>query len=429
MIEEKLERFINNEATGAFRNYSLRSITALLRACGEPHRSFPSIHIAGTNGKGTVACLLSGIMRQSGYRCGLYTSPHLLRLNERISIDGEDISDRTLEDHLDGILDLLERRNGISPTYFDILTLIAFRYFSDRGVDVAIVETGLGGRLDSTNTVLPLCAIITDIDFDHTALLGDSIEKIAREKAGIIKPGVPVVTSNGTPPLQGILSSAARRKKSPAYFMGADFICSGIQWIEEGFSFDYEFSPPWATERIDGLTLPLAAEAQVTNASLALTAAMAVRERFPGITEQSLRAAMKLAHVPGRFEIMLKKPLIIFDPAHNMQALQSLVATVRRRYPGRKVHVVFTLMKDKDYREIIPWMKQSGYPPVYFNIRDPRSLQLPGDYPLGVPLPSADTVPGLHEAILRQGPPDLILFTGSFRLYGIAREYRDHITS
>ncbi|MBN1535020.1 MAG: bifunctional folylpolyglutamate synthase/dihydrofolate synthase [Spirochaetes bacterium] len=429
MIEEKLERFANNEVTGSFREYSLRPITALLRACGNPHRNFPSIHIAGTNGKGTVACMLSGIMRHSGYRCGLYTSPHLQRVNERISIDGRSIPDRTLGAYIDEVTALLKRLEGIEPTYFDILTFIAFRYFSDRAVDMAVVETGLGGRLDSTNTVIPLCSVITDIDFDHTSLLGNSLEEIAREKAGIVKPGVPLVTSNSTPPLRTLLSSTARRKKSPAYFMGTHFGCCGVQWNDGEFLFDYGFSSGGITERFGGLRLPLAVESQVKNASLALTAAMVVRDRFPGICATSLRTALRKVRVPGRFEIVLKKPLIIFDPAHNMQSLQSLMAALRRRYHGGRVMVVFTLMKDKDYGEIIPWILRSGCSAVYFNLRDSRGLQVPAEYTPNRPLPSAGTVRELHQIISHRETQDVLLFTGSFRLYGTTLAYSDHVRS
>jgi len=214
MIREKLSRFINNENR---TNYSqdLDHVRAVLELAGNPHAAFQSIHIAGTNGKGSVAHMLNSIFMNSGYRTGLYTSPHLLEINERIKIQDENIPDQVFGGYVDDISASLDS-TGIMPTYFDVLTACAFRYFSENHVDIAVIETGLGGRLDSTNVVTPCCSVITGISLDHMDILGNTLEAIAREKAGIIKYKVPVVTANQYPMVLDIIDSASQSNRSKA---------------------------------------------------------------------------------------------------------------------------------------------------------------------------------------------------------------------
>jgi dihydrofolate synthase/folylpolyglutamate synthase len=195
MIDQILNKYINNERNIGFSHYSPDNIRKLLDILGNPQNKIKTIHIAGTNGKGTTCYLIAGILQNSGYNTGLFISPHLVRLNERISINSIEISDTELLYYIQKA-DKAANENKITVTYFDILTAAAFSFFNDKSVEIAVIETGLGGRLDSTNVILPELSIITDISMDHSHILGDTIEKITSEKCGIIKPGVPVITTN-----------------------------------------------------------------------------------------------------------------------------------------------------------------------------------------------------------------------------------------
>ncbi len=423
MIEEKLARFIDNEKSPAFRNYTLGPVTALLGAFGDPHRRFLSVHIAGTNGKGSTAHMLSGILRESGYRCGLYTSPHLLDPAERVSINGEQIDAGTLDRYADDALAFLDGERGLEPTYFDIFTFMAFMYFSEKKVDVAVVETGLGGRLDSTNVINPLCSVITDIGLDHTALLGDTPEKIASEKAGIIKPGAPMITSNKDSSVLAALSGALADAGSKGYFLARDFHYGNVRKNTDGFTFDYEPIQGREKFRIADVALPLYNRVQVKNAVLAITAASLLSDRLPEINAASIRNGIKNIRIPGRYEVLSRDPLIIFDPAHNLSALVPLIDTVNERHKGKKIVLVLSLMKDKDFVRIIPAVRDRVKRVVYYNLDIPRGLRIPEHFDPGDDLVRADTLRSLHEIAGKNGDYEVILFTGTFRLYSAAIGY------
>lgn len=427
MKSDRLNRFINNERTPDLRHYGLDPVRALLEHFGNPHASLRTIHIAGTNGKGSVAYMLHRIFSRAGYMTGLYTSPHLLELNERIRMGDELIPDNVFERYLDEIIDYADATSPMTPTYFDILTACAFRYFRDRRADIAIIETGLGGRLDSTNVVTPICSVITDISIDHAHILGKTLAAIAAEKAGIIKESVPVVTSNTGAGVMTVLAGAAASKRAPLLALGRDFSAENINPVNSGFTYDYSMpgEPRAAINRIE-LALPL--RKQVNNSCCAITACIKARPLFPALSDDAVRDGLKTLVVPGRFQALSGKPLIIFDPAHNEAAIRVMMGLLRERHPGKEVTIVLTLMKDKDIPAIVSILAGSGYRIIYYIIDDPRCYRPPAG-PASAPFKEIITSAGdaLHRALDGLlSDNSLFFFTGTFRHYGAAIGYAGH---
>ncbi|HXK65543.1 MAG TPA: Mur ligase family protein, partial [Spirochaetota bacterium] len=219
MLPHYLQSLANNESHASnFTNYSPDTIVAVLNLLGNPQHKLPCIHIAGTNGKGSTAHMIAAILQAAGYTVGLYTSPHLIRYNERISINGKEITDEEISEYTE-MLETLCNTHSYTPTFFDAFTMIAFLHFYN-SVDIAIIETGLGGRLDSTNIVTPLISVITPISYDHTAILGSTLHEIAYQKAGIIKKHIPVISATQKPEAKEVLQKEASMKQSPIFFVG-----------------------------------------------------------------------------------------------------------------------------------------------------------------------------------------------------------------
>ncbi|OHD65342.1 MAG: hypothetical protein A2176_15530 [Spirochaetes bacterium RBG_13_51_14] len=428
MIQEKLSRFINNENRPDFRSYSLESVLMLLDRFGNPHRSLRMIHIAGTNGKGSVAHMLHDIFSHAGYAAGRYTSPHLLDINERIAIHDEHIQDGELERYIDDIIGLADSDRSLRPTYFDILTVCALRHFSDRRVDIAVIETGLGGRLDSTNVITPLVSVITDISMDHTHILGNTLEAITREKAGIIKNGVPVVTSNTSADVNEILASHARVRQADFYALGRDFTTENIVELENGFRYDYRLAgkPP---QQIIGLEVSHPMGRQVANSSLAVTASIIARSYFQSLTDDAIREGMKNFNAPGRFQVLSRDPVVVvYDPAHNRAAMHEMAKLASKKFNLRNLTLVITLMKDKDIGGIMKVLEEHGMKGIYFILTDPRCHRpRPGDHPRVIKdIITADETE-LHRRLDRMIAQDTVFFfIGSFRLYGTAQHYAHH---
>lgn len=426
MITDKLDRFLNNENRFDAGHYGLRHIEALLDHFGNPHWSVPAIHIAGTNGKGSVAHMVSSILITGGYRAGLYTSPHLLELNERIRLDGLEIADDILSRYIDDITAYTEHNPAVKPTYFDVLTACAFRYFSDAGADCAVIETGLGGRLDSTNVITPICSVITDISLDHCGILGNTIREIAEEKAGIIKEGIPVVTSNTAPEALEPIVDTAVRLQAPLYRFGIEFTASSVAESDAGYRFDYRCAGD-APAILKSIAIHHPVKKQVANGSCAITASVLARPRFPGLTDDAVRKGLDSFSAPGRFQVLLRHPMIIFDPAHNPAALDEVLRTVKRKYPRYHSTLVLSLMKDKDIPGIMAIIAAAGFRAVYIVLNDPRCMH-PGkhDYPEVITEIVGDDneMPSALDRLVSEDT--LLLFTGSFRLYRAALKYAGH---
>lgn len=306
--------YINGFQFHGFR-LGLERTEAILKALGDPHRAYPVIHVAGTNGKGSVCAYLSAILMAAGYRVGRYTSPHLWSLTERFDINGQPIPEQELADAIERIKRHVEQ--GFELSYFEYTTAIAFKWLEERKVDIAVVETGLGGRLDATNVVMPICTIITNIDFDHMAYLGDTIEKITFEKAGIIKQGVPVVTGVQQPEALALIEDRAKSLHSPVFRLGREFSVRA----ENG-----EMEYVGLKCRLRGIKPRLAGRHQYDNAALTLAACEIMGEKGVKTGEDAMKHGIAAAVWPCRGEIISlaggKK--LLLDGAHNPNGIQAL---------------------------------------------------------------------------------------------------------
>lgn len=306
-------------------NLGQERITYLLKKLGDPHLKFKSIHIAGTNGKGSTAAMTASILKEAGYKVGLYTSPHLFDYRERIKINGKDISRSDLESGLELIKKISDELTD-KPTIFEALTALAFDWFAKKKIDYAVVEVGLGGRLDATNVIAPLVSIITNIDYEHTEVLGRSLSKIAREKAAIIKPGVPVVTAEKkTEPLK-VMKEACQDKDS--FLIGV--------------------SPGFASASAN-----LVGKHQKVNAACAVSALRLARIK---VARAAIKRGLQRTNWPGRFQVISKRPLIVVDGAHNPAGAKALRVTIEEAF-SKKFTLVFGCQRSKDFRKILKELK------------------------------------------------------------------------
>lgn len=317
----------------------LHRVAEALALFGHPERSYRAFHIAGTNGKGSTAAMLHRILTEAGYQTALYTSPHLVSFTERMRVGRDEISQEEVVELAEFIRRSSEAKS-IALTFFEFVTVMALVYFSRCQADVAVVEVGLGGRLDATNTVVPLVSAITTIAKDHEAYLGSDLLSIAREKGGIIKSGVPVVCGHLAAEVSELLSQMAQAKGSASFFLGRDFSFAP----GDGDLFDYR-GLEW---ELKGLSLPLRGKHQRSNASVALSALEMAQSEFP-VREKALRVGLKGVEWPGRFEIVRRCPTVILDGAHNPEGVTALVEELRSFRKEGKIRLLFGAMADKDW--------------------------------------------------------------------------------
>jgi len=318
----------------------LDTISIILNTLGNPQDTFSCIHVSGTNGKGSIASALSTILALTGRRVGLYTSPHLVRFNERIAINGEPINDAAVIEAHDAVRKAAS--GGREPTFFEYTTAMAFHYFARKKVDWAIIETGMGGRMDATNVVKPVLSIISNVSLEHQVYLGKTIAKIAYEKAGIIKAKTPVVTGVRQPSALGILTRVADEKKVPLFRFGTDF---RVHWhVNNTFTY-FGIQKTWPDMKTG-----LLGRHQAENAAITLAACEILNEKGLDIPETTLRKGLKENRWPGRLEIVSKDPLVILDGAHNRDAARKLAEFLTRRFPDKNVLLVLGILDDKPYQ-------------------------------------------------------------------------------
>ncbi len=324
----------------------LKSTLDHLKRLGNPQETYPTIHIAGTNGKGSTAAICEAILGTAGYSAGLYTSPHLVKFNERIRISGLAITDSEVIKTITAIRSVCSKNRSMGPTFFEFATLMAFDYFKKKGVDIAVIETGMGGRLDSTNVITPLVSIITNIGRDHTTQLGSNLESIASEKAGIVKKGVPCITAEQNRRALRVIQKTCKEKNSRLYCYGIDF--SARQSDKGRGYFDYH----GLNRTVKGLKTNLRGAHQITNCACALAALEhlpAVDFRLPVTVA---RKGLKKVEWGGRVEVVGKRPTILLDSAHNDGAAAILVEALKEfRY--RRLITVIGVMEDKEYKRIL----------------------------------------------------------------------------
>ena len=336
------------------QKFDLQNITRLSSRLGNPHRSSPCAHVAGTNGKGSTAALLESILRAAGFRTGLYTSPHLVRINERIRVDGEEISDADFAatfTRVHGFIEELLASGALAahPTYFECVTAMAFEHFARAHVEFAVYEVGMGGRLDSTNIVEPVVALITPIDFDHEDYLGHSLDLIAQEKAGIIKPGALVVSAADRPEAAAVIRERAAEQHARLVEISRDYRIENI--VADSCGSRAVFATANGDWRLE-IELPLAGRYQLQNALAAAAAARLLAERGFRLDDAAIARGIAAARWPGRLEQVAENPAVFLDGTHNPAGARELVAFWREQFGGRRVHLVYGAMRDKAVDEI-----------------------------------------------------------------------------
>ncbi len=315
----------------------------LLTMMGNPEKKLKYIHIAGTNGKGSTAAMVASVLREAGYRTGLYTSPYIYRFHERIQINGEQISDEDLveiTEYVKPLADSLEQH----PREFELVCCIAFEYFARKNCDIVVLEVGMGGAFDATNVIdCPEAAVITNIGLDHTEFLGDTLEKIAETKAGIFKENGHAVVYRGTPGVEAVFESICAEKHVKLH--KADF--DGL--VSRSCSLEGQVFDCGARKNIE---LPLLGEHQMYNAAVVLSIVDALKEQGWNITEEQLRLGLKNVTWPGRFDIVCREPLFIIDGGHNPQCIEALVKNIQDYLTGRRVIALVGVLADKDYADM-----------------------------------------------------------------------------
>ncbi len=405
-------------------NFNLTRVGRLLAVVGNPHRKLRSVHIAGTKGKGSTAVMLAHMLRGSGFRVGLYTSPHLLDVRERITVDDDMITEPEMTKIVAKLAPAVRKVKNAPPTFFEIMTCVAFTHFVDKEVDIAVVETGLGGRLDSTNVLKPVVCGITSISFDHTAQLGNTLGQITEEKAGILKSGVPVVSAPQPTEVKNRLRKVAARTGSPLRFAGED--------IE--FSYRFESSRAvgphtrvcltTSASRYEHLPVPALGEHQAINCGLALSLVDALKDRGFTIDDQKVIEGLAQVKLPGRMEVLSEDPHILADGAHNAASVEALMRAIGQNVPYDSMVVIFGCQADKDVPGMLDQIQLGADKVIFTSVDSPRAAdpsELAATY-VERSGKMAQVAPTLSEAlqIARSAVTreDLVCVTGSFYLVG-----------
>lgn len=411
----------------------LERMIAMLEALGNPHRGIRYVHVAGTNGKGSTAAMLASIMAKAGYRTGLYTSPYLLSFNNRMAVNGIDVNPGELLDLVDLVRPIVENisinRKLSQPTEFEVVTLMAFQFFAQKEVDLVVLEVGLGGSLDATNVIVPLVSIITNVSLDHTQVLGDTVEEIAGEKAGIIKPKIPVITAAEDPAVLEVICSKAEDAGAPVY---RRFLAGQERFNSAGF-FDFSsgsftpggqyFSYRGFKTFYDRLFIPLLGQYQLVNASLAVAASELLKDRGFNITAGAVHEGLGETAWPGRLEVIGEKPLLVIDGAHNPEAVKKLSEAVSVYFDYRRLVLVAGIMADKDAKSMLAELLPLAGMAIFTRPSLPRAAD-PGaladiavnelQYDRNRVEVVNDVKGALNRAFSAAHEKDMILVTGSF---------------
>ena len=409
------------------QNFDLDRMRQLLKKLGNPEQSFRSIHVAGTKGKGSTCAMTAAMLEACGYKIGLYTSPHLIDIRERMQINGQMISREDFA-RIIKLVEPIALKMKPMPTYFDVITAVAFKYFAEQHIDFAVVETGLGGRLDSTNVITPEVTAITSISKDHMAQLGNTLEKIAEEKAGIFKPGIPAVTILQEPGVEAVFRRVAERVGCPLDIAG--------KTLE--FSYRFESTRPLGPHnrvclttpfsKYEHLPVPLMGEHQAINCGLALAIIDRLKTRGVAINDQKIIEGLTRTHIPGRMEVINATPRIVVDGAHNAASIDAAMRAIGQHVPYDSLIVIFGCCSDKDVSGMLEKIS-NGADKVIFtrvdNIRSSDPEELASRY-TELYGKMAQVAPTLREALAIANravtKEDLICIIGSFYLVGEAKK-------
>ena len=410
-------------------NFNLSRVRQLMSLLGNPEKQFPSIHVAGSKGKGSVCSFCSSALLAQGYKVGLYTSPHMVEFTERIRVNGEQIPEDELVDLLDEIKPFIESIPKI--TTFEIITALGFLYFARQKVDIAVIEVGLGGRLDATNVVVPEVSVITQLYLEHTFVLGNTLREIAGEKGGIIKQNVPVVISQQTKEAEERLLEIASERKAPVYQVGKDYTYSLDRYDLDTQSF-------WVVETARPnkkvhLKINLLGDFQLENAATAYAALDVLRKNGFDVSDDAIQNGFKQTEWEGRFEILQKdNPPVVLDSAHNKDAVIKLIQTVKKYFPNHKIVLIIGVSADKNIQGMLSEFGPYVRKVICTQSSHPRALDaevlLGMAKDLSLPSIAISEVPdAFKKAISMARNDELVLVTGSIFVVAAARLWwREH---
>ncbi|MGO9062672.1 MAG: bifunctional folylpolyglutamate synthase/dihydrofolate synthase [Candidatus Binataceae bacterium] len=412
-LQQTLEWLYSLEARGEI--YKLERMEQALERIGNPHLRLQVVHIAGTKGKGSVAAMLDSCLRAAGYRTGLYTKPHLIHLTERTRIDGAEMPPAQMLDYIERLRPIYERA-GLALTFFEFTVALMFLYFAEAGIEIAVVETGLGGRLDSTNVVRPLLSVITPIGFDHVEYLGYTIRSIAAEKGGIIKPGVPVVIGSRDQEARTTLSEIAGQRRSPTIMVDRDFTYFSHA---PAHRLDYD----GLGINMKGVELGVAGRFQHENAAIALAAAGALRGAGWRLEEADLRRGLQELYWPGRFDVVQRRPLVVLDCAHNELSVEALLDTIAIELgPEARPRLVFGCLSDKNWPRMAQLLGPRVKDVTVTRVKPKRPLEperLVGHFaPYAPTRVIREPLAAIEQVMAEAGADDFVLVTGSVYLIG-----------
>jgi dihydrofolate synthase/folylpolyglutamate synthase len=418
-----IEYSLTHQEILAPEKYDLSRIKKLLSLLGEPEKKYPSIHVAGSKGKGSVCSLCASAMVAAGYRVGLYTSPHLKDFEERIQVNGEPISRSELVDLVDEIKPYVDALPWL--TTFEITTALGFWYFARQGVDIAVIEVGLGGRLDATNVITPEVSVITALYLEHTSILGDTLPQIATEKAGIIKPGVPIVLSPQKDVALEVVRKIAAERHAPLTYVGVDY-----QYKREKATLDGESFAIWPSnnpgEEPIHLEIPFLGEHQVDNAATAYVALQALRDRGYTLREIDIQEGFARAIWPARFEIIRENPPVVIDSAHTPDAIGKILKTLDEFFAEMPVVLVFGVSEDKRIHGMLELLAARVKHIICTQSTHPRAMEADALKELALvydrPVESIDSAgDALERALEIAGKDSVVLVTGSIFVGATAR--------
>ena len=419
-IEQAMELIHGVEWRGS--RPGLARVRELLHRLGDPQDGLQFVHIAGTNGKGSTAAMLASILRAAGYTTGLFTSPYLERFAERMQVNGVPVPDAEFAAVCEALQPCIAAMDD-PPTEFELVTAAAMLWFRRRGCDVVVLEVGLGGRLDATNVIAaPACAVITNIGLDHTEILGDTLEQIAREKAGILKPGTRAVSYPQTPEVRAVLHEICAQRGIPLAEVDAAAIAPLTDGVD-GQTFTYRGAE---------YTLPLLGAHQLRNAAVALETVTALRARGWRIPDAAVRAGLAQVRWPARFELLRRAPWFVLDGGHNPQCAQTVADNLARYFPGRRITLLVGVLADKDYPAMLAALDTQAAAYIAATPLSPRAASGgAGDYlkRFGKPVTvCADPAQAAELALAHAAPEDVICAVGSLYMAGAIRMdlRRDH---
>ncbi|QNU03793.1 bifunctional folylpolyglutamate synthase/dihydrofolate synthase [Peribacillus butanolivorans] len=418
---KEINHFFEQRQVQLGMNFGLSRMETLLTKLGNPQEGLKYIHIAGSNGKGSTLHYIKEILLAEGIRVASFTSPYLIRMNEQLKINTDEISDNDFVAAFQELWPIVQEMDsaGNGPTQFEILTAMAFSYFSKKEVDLVLMETGLGGRLDTTNVIQPLLSIITSISLEHTNILGNTLAEIASEKAGIIKSGAPIISGVTAEEPAKVIEEKAASADVPYYQLGRDFYVNDVKQSKHGQSFSISLD----NRSIRNIDLQMLGRHQIDNAALAVAAVMLVIE---SIDEKSIRKGIGEAKWNGRFEKISDEPLVIIDGAHNPAGIEVLIETLKTHYPDYTYRFIFSSFRDKDYSKMLHMLEKEAIEIIITEFNHERAADAEKLYQQSSHENKSidkDWQSAIREGRQKTGGKEILVITGSLYFLSLVREF------